>query len=385
VRLDDEPLEIGDEGTYLVGLVASDGSATVITRFTIYLGYVPHPPQWDETSERVEGSEGSPIEFFVSGSDKDGDDLIIEATSDDLPEGWEFTDRGDGTGEFSWTPGYEDAGSYILTLTLSDGSFVVDTIVSIMVGNTNHPPEWDSVPDSITSPEGQRLTLEVAAVDPDGDYIRLSAGSDNLPEGWSFTDNGDGTGEFTWTPGYETAGEHALLVTATDGLDSISISVNNVNRAPQIAHQGVYQITEDEWLQFTLYADDPDGDDLSLRMTPVDLPEDATFIDNGDGTGEFRWLSDFHEAQDYHPVFIVSDGEMETDSTCYIEVSHRDLWQEWTVYPHDRRVTGYIDEELSVYLEAVDPEGGEVTYDVDLSNLPEDLERRLKAKERASV
>ena len=65
--------------------------------------------------------------------------------------------------------------------------------------------------------EGQLLTFDVSAQDPDGPAPLVLTHS-ALPDGAGFVDNGDGTGTFTWTPavGDSAASPYALTVTATE-------------------------------------------------------------------------------------------------------------------------------------------------------------------------
>ena len=76
----------------------------------------------------------------------------------------------------------------------------------------------------------------MSASDPDGDAITLSYAP--LITGASFTDNGDGTGSFSWTPTYDDAGSYPVYFYANDGLvsdsDAVTITVNDINRGPSI-------------------------------------------------------------------------------------------------------------------------------------------------------
>ena len=51
--------------------------------------------------EYVEGNEAEEMTFAVFGDDPDGDELFLDAFSEDLPEGWTFSDIGDGSGALS--------------------------------------------------------------------------------------------------------------------------------------------------------------------------------------------------------------------------------------------------------------------------------------------
>jgi len=78
--------------------------------------------------------------------------------------------------------------------------------------------------------ELETLTFTVSAQDPGNDPIILTA--ENLPLGALFTDNGDGTGLFSWTPTATQNGEYIVTFHASDGQLSDSttakITVNDV-------------------------------------------------------------------------------------------------------------------------------------------------------------
>ncbi|WP_155324681.1 carboxypeptidase regulatory-like domain-containing protein [Desulfosarcina ovata] len=63
--------------------------------------------------------EGSSIGFIIQASDADGTTPSLSAAT--LPAGASFTDRGDGTGTFAWTPAVGQAGTYGITFKASDG------------------------------------------------------------------------------------------------------------------------------------------------------------------------------------------------------------------------------------------------------------------------
>ncbi|MEW6077426.1 MAG: Ig-like domain-containing protein, partial [Thermodesulfobacteriota bacterium] len=110
-------------------------------------------------------------------------------------------------------PDHPEAGwSYYVNL------FDVNTTgrYDVALGNAagNQPPSF--VPAlSKTGVEGQELIFEVRATDPEGDTLQLSLS--NLPDGANFTDNGDGSGTFCWTPSAGQAGSYMLSFRASDG------------------------------------------------------------------------------------------------------------------------------------------------------------------------
>jgi len=92
-------------------------------------------------------NEGQSLSFTVTASDKNGEQLNLEAI--DSPQGASFTQ---GTtvilpdktstiqGKFTWTPTYEQAGVYQVTFKVSDGQLGDSETVTITVNNVNRAP-----------------------------------------------------------------------------------------------------------------------------------------------------------------------------------------------------------------------------------------------------
>ena len=115
-------------------------------------------------------AEGSLLSFSLSASDADGDALTYSVSGNP---------GGSLSGStFEWTPGSDDAGSYQVTFTASDGNGGSDSeTITITVTNVepeNQPPTLSSIGDQTVS-EGSALSLSLAASDPDGDALTYSA------------------------------------------------------------------------------------------------------------------------------------------------------------------------------------------------------------------
>ncbi|MEJ2515710.1 MAG: putative Ig domain-containing protein [Gammaproteobacteria bacterium] len=169
---------------------------------------------------------GETLSFTVSASDPNGADTP-SLTASGLPSGAEFTDNGDGTGAFRWTPdaGAEGSSPYSVEFTATDGRLSDSETVQINVGlvGSNQPPQLTPIGNrSVTV--GATLTFSVSASDSDGP-APLTLSTSALPAGATFTDNGGGSGSFSWTPqaGTEDNSPYSITFTATDG-DSASDS-----------------------------------------------------------------------------------------------------------------------------------------------------------------
>ncbi|MEW5701504.1 MAG: Ig-like domain-containing protein, partial [Candidatus Zixiibacteriota bacterium] len=175
------------------------------------------------------------------------------------------------------------------------------------------PPVLDAIgPKSVN--EGQNLTFGVSATDPDADSVILTA--ENVPANATFTDNGNGTGSFVFDPDYTQSGVYNVRFIASDGAladsELVAVTVTDVNRVPVLAAIGPKSVNEGQNLTFGVSATDPDAD--SVILTAENVPANATFTDNGNGTGSFVFDPDYTQAGVYNVRFIARDVGLLADS-----------------------------------------------------------------------
>ena len=146
------------------------------------------------------------LTFGVSATD--GDATIPTLTTLNLPAGASFVDNADGTGTFSWTPTFTDAGVYTMTFYANDvvTADVDSEQVTITVNEAgNQAPVLAAIGAQSTT-ENVQLLFNISATDVDGTTPNFSA--TGLPTGAVFTDNLDGTATFDWTPTFTDAGTY---------------------------------------------------------------------------------------------------------------------------------------------------------------------------------
>jgi hypothetical protein len=237
-----------------------------------------------------------PLQFTVSANDSDGDPLTYSASN--LPSWASFNPA---TRTFSGTP--DQMGSYSdVYFEVSDGILTDSEYITITI-TANNAPTLGSIGNK-TVDEGQLLSFIISATDPDNDTLSYSASG--LPSWASFD---PGTRTFSWTPAYNQAGTYTnVLFSVSDSeltdSESINITVNNINRPPVLANIGNKTVTEDQPLQFTISATDPDGD--SLTYSTSNLPTGANFETS---TLTFSWTPDSTQVGSYPDVhFEVTDS-----------------------------------------------------------------------------
>jgi phage-related protein len=299
--------DYSQSGSYDVTFYATDDSAAVVSEIvTITVTNVNRDPVLTAIGARSV-NENSNLNFGISATDPDGN--IPSFATSTLPTGAAFVDNGDGTGSFNWIPGYDQSGSYNVTFRATDGSLIDTEIVVITVTNVNRDPVLTAIGARSVN-ENSNLNFNISASDPDGTTPSFTIST--LPTGATFVDNGNGTGTFNWTPGYDQSGSYNVTFRATDGslidTEIVVITVTNVNRDPVLSAIGAKSVNENDLLNFNILASDPDG--TTPSFTTSTLPTGATFVDNGNGTGTFNWTPGYDQSGSYNVTFRATDGSL---------------------------------------------------------------------------
>lgn len=326
---------------------------------------VNHPPELNQIGSKTVW-ENNTLQFTISASDPDvGSDDGITYAAGNLPGGAVFDPL---TGIFSWTPGYEQSGSYrnVLFTATDDGipPMSDSEAITITVGNVNRPPVLAEIGNQ-NAIEGVELELIITGTDPDGDfltYTAASAGSDALPSGWSFN---AGAQRFRWTPGFEDDGNYQVTFTVTDSgspsykdAKTITISVGDVNRSPVLSPIGNRTVNEGSTLSFTITATDPDGDNLTYSAT--NLPSGANF---NPSSQRFTWTPGYDRAGSYSNVrfTVTDDGVPSQSESKSITITVVNVNRPPNLNPiGDRTVNEGA--EISFTITAADPDDDSLTY-----------------------
>ncbi|HKQ18820.1 MAG TPA: PKD domain-containing protein [Candidatus Eisenbacteria bacterium] len=162
--------------------------------------------------------EGATLSFNVLANDPEGTPPEINAAP--VPLGATFNDRGDGTGEFQWTPGFDQAGEYLVQFTAqrADGA-TATTLTRITVLDVNRAPIADAGGPYSTFVGGSVTFDGSGSSDPDGLPLTYT---------WAFGDGEAGTGVAP-VHVYGVAGSFGVALTVSDGsLSDIATAVVTV-------------------------------------------------------------------------------------------------------------------------------------------------------------
>ena len=320
--------------------------------------------------------EGDSLTLLVTASDPDGDSLIFSAAG--IPVNATFVDNFNGTATFTFVPDFTQAGTYPITFYVNDGLLFDSQLVTITVTDAgNVPPQIVPIADTSIG-EGGTLVITVTASDPDGPPPALSV-TTSL-QNYTFVDNGDGTGVLTYTPDFFDAGTDTAIFFAVDNgtpprtaTEQVIITTLEVNQPPVIDSLGPFSVEIGSRLSFTVVASDSTDPDTThqLILSALNLPLNATFVDNGDGTGLFDFTPDSTQAGVDTVTFLAVDqGVPQLSTTRDVIITVVSVNQPPILDPIGPQAV-MEGATLNLVITASDPDGGGVPPSLEAANLPQ--------------
>ncbi|NNL13147.1 MAG: hypothetical protein HKO82_05605, partial [Acidimicrobiia bacterium] len=247
-------------GTYPATITATDNGIPNLAdtdTFTWTITETNQAPVFDQDLLDRTEAEGDSISISAAATDPDLTDMLLWAAAG-LPAGIGIDP---GTGLISGTVPFTAAGTYPITITVTDDGTpnLNDTdTYTWTITNTNRPPVIVN-PGAQTTPELAAFSLVIAASDPDLTTPSFSDGG-TLPAWATLTDNLDGTATVSGLPGGGDSATTTVTVTADDGFltdDAVfSLTVTNTNLPPVIVNPGNQVGAENVAFSLTLSATD---------------------------------------------------------------------------------------------------------------------------------
>ncbi len=334
---------------------------------TVSITVIPvnDPPVANDDTASTQEDTPVIVDVLSNDSDIDGDTLTVLSVTQ--PTNGAVANNG---ADVTYTPNANFAGVDTFTYTNDDGNGGQDSAtVTIDVGGSNDAPVLDPIGDR-TVDEGATLTFTATASDDDaGDTLTFS-----LDSGAPATAGIDPvTGFFSWTPDEaDGPGTFDITVRVTDDgtpplndAETITVTVNEVNSAPELDPIGNQTVDEGQTLTFTATATDSDepANTLTFSLDPG-APAGAS-IDPV--TGAFSWTTDLDDGGNDFTVTVrvTDDGTPELDDFETITITVNSVNQPPELDPIGDRT---VDEgsELSFTATATDPDAGDtLTFSLD--------------------
>ncbi len=270
-------------------------------------------------------AEFQTLSFTVTATDPEGQTCFLYASN--MPSGATFTDNGNNTGSFAWTPDGYSAGYYDVYFTANDTFGGITTKdVPITVTNASSPPVLNPIADRTLDP-GSMAFISVMGSDPDGDPLTLT--QSGLPPFGSLTDFGDGTGSIALQPSAsQAAGTWPVTVYLSDGTTTVSQSFTVTVTGAVVAHPPVLApiasqtVAEGATVTVAVSATDQDGGTLTWTLA---LPGFATLVPGTSTSGSLTATLSLHpgycDAESYSATIGVSDGALTAQQTFAITVT----------------------------------------------------------------
>ena len=314
-------------GKYLVMLVVSDGNrvAHVSKQITIKESINHKPVIAVEGELRKEVIEGETLTFHIEATDIDNDELTVSINGKPSNADFILVEQIPGYVRyiFNWTPNYEQAGVYVITISTSDGKETAHEVIAVEVLNKNRMPVAIMQTSTDEAIVGEAITFDASqSYDPDNDEVTYL---------WNF---GDGTtsDQKIITHNYYNPGDYTATLTISDGelTDSVSktITIYSLpNHKPLIGVEfgNSKTVNENEKLEFNVSVLEPDKDPLNVNI--IGKPENAEFnlIEQTQGYQKylFTWTPNYEQAGEYEVIIEASDGKETSQETIYIEVLNK--------------------------------------------------------------
>jgi hypothetical protein len=206
---------------------------------------------------------------------------------------------------FTWTPTFEQSGSYTITFNNTDiQGLVTSQTVELTVNHVNRTPVLNPITAQTTEENVPLNVVIPAGEDPDiEDAQKQVYSAQNLPEGATFDPT---TRTLTWTPTYDQSGNYEIPISLTDGeftvTQNLTITVTHINRPATLADIPAQTGDENQALTITVQSSDPDTEDEGkLQLTANNLPEGATFNATN---GEITWTPTYDQAGSYTNITV---------------------------------------------------------------------------------
>jgi len=162
--------------------------------------------------------ENKLLSLNITATDAEGT-IPILATSD-LPPNTTFADNLDGTGNFEFSPDFEQAGIYYIIFYASENNdpLLTDSeVVQIEIIDVNRPPQFVQLHNDTSIVEDDTLTLLIEVTDPDLEPIALNSIIHSENSIFRYIDSSAGLAEFIFFPDYTDVDiSQPVVITATD-------------------------------------------------------------------------------------------------------------------------------------------------------------------------
>jgi len=289
----------------------SQGDKTSSADVTVTIEAVNDAPSINTTST-LQVAENQTAVTTISVSDVDEDTLTLTLSGADAES---FNLSSENVLTFKEAPDYETKSSYVITLTLTDGTAEVSKDITINITNLNDNSPIISSSAAFNAAENQTAIGTVTATDADGDAVIFAISGDELEI------TSAGVLSFSTAPDYEIKTSYTATITASDGANSttqdITVSITNVNDvAPEFTSEATFSAAENQTAIGTVTATDAEGDPVTFTISGTELAITS------EGVLTFVEAPDYEIKNSYSATVTASDGVNTTNQIITINIKY---------------------------------------------------------------
>jgi hypothetical protein len=242
--LDDEIDIAGDQVFFKAFLVSNSEQAVELDTITLDYNQLPTLVSTIENQDFVEDETDIETLFDLDDYFADSaEETLSYSVVDDLDETLgTMTVNPDGTVDIVLLENGNGSDTVQFRATDQTGATIDSNAITIAVSAVNDVPELNALSNatvaenndiriSVEATDTESSPLTLTALDTNGDFAAAGVSMDTV-----FTDNGDGTGTFLWTPTFEQAGSYTVQIQASDGTDAVeqsfTVTVGNIDTTP---------------------------------------------------------------------------------------------------------------------------------------------------------
>ena len=262
-------------GTYTMTVSATNGGGVTSQTITVTVNAAGARPVPTFTSAAAAtATAGTAFTFTVTTVGSPTTYTTNVTRSGTLPGGVSFSNNGNGTATLTGTPTAASGGTYPITFraTNTGGTTTQSFVLTVSAKPTI------TTAASATATDGSGFTFTVKTT---GAPAPTLAEAGALPQGLSWTDNGNGTATLAGTPGVGQGGVYRLTYTAANIFGSAAQSFTlAVNQAPAITSPPTASAVHGKAFTFTFTSTDYP----LANVTHTGSVRGLTYTNNGNGT-----------------------------------------------------------------------------------------------------